>query len=835
MSNDKWKMIRSTALILLASMSLVALVVWFAPSLSAAATNVLFRLRGELKASDDILILAIDDQSLQRIGRWPWPRSVMAEALDKISQARPQAVGLDIVYAEPSAEGDDKRLAEAVRNNGRVVLPAQLIAAEGKEIDRSGSIVWLRPVLGSAATAVGHAHVSPDVDGILRAIQLSKSDDAGTRLWAFGLEVVRVAEKIPAEDFGEDKAGELRFGQYQIPLREEEPAGSAIPGVKVMRSNEMLINYAGPPASFRRYSIADVLSGQVPIEVFADKIVLVGAVAPSMGDSRVSPFMHYGANERQAGQEMPGVEVHANIINTIRQRLWLRHVPESYAFLISLGIIFLTALVVSRLDGWRQVAGLGAILLAILCGSFFAFKHLLVIPPLPGMLAGFAASIPLLLNRTLNTSRRLDLKLEALAHTQKGFLLEDASDVSTKEERSMWLDLPRDLAWKLRAVDSITTRLLARMNFMDRVLSGMGEGVLVADTAGRIVFANREAAQVFDSSPEKLSAENFADCFIEREVFDEAELSLALKEASLGRIFHKEFTIQAADARRHYSLNLSAISTRSGADNAARPESPVLSTVNPETPVIGIVALITDTTRRVELDQIRMETLQLVSHELRTPLTSIQGLSDVLLKFPVETDEAREMLTTIHAEAVRLSETINRYLDIARLESGMQALRITNVDVEQLIAGCISVHAPIGAQRGIKIAESVSRPLPPLAVDTQLLPQAVNNLLSNAMKYSAANSEVTVEAESDGTCVFIRVSDQGPGIPADERERIFEKFYRLERDAALGIIGTGLGLPLVQEIVEKHGGRVYLESSPGIGSTFTIALPVESSARLNQK
>lgn len=817
----------STALILIASMSLVALVVWFAPSLSAATTNVLFRLRGELKAPDDILILAIDDQSLQRIGRWPWPRSVMAEALDKISQARPQAVGLDIVYAEPSAEADDKRLADALRNNGRVVLPAQLVDAKKPEVDRGGSIVWLQPVLGEAATAVGHAHVSPDVDGILRAIQLSKSDDAGTRLWAFGLEVVRIAGNIPQEDFSEKRTDELRFGQYQIPLREDEPAGSVIPGVKVMRPNEMLINYAGPPASFRRYSFADVLSGQVPIEVFAGKIVLVGAVAPSMGDSRVSPFMHYGANDRQAGQEMPGVEVHANIINTIRQRLWLRHVPESYAFLISLGIIFLTTVVVSRLDGWRQIAGLSAIFLAILLGSFFAFKHLLVIPPLPGMLAGFAAAIPLLLNRTLNTSRRLDLKLEALARTQKGFLLEDASDVSTSDERSLWLNLPRDLAWKLRAVDSITTRLLARMNFMDRVLSGMGEGVLVADTAGRIVFANREAAQVFDSAPEQLSAESFADCFIERGVFDDSELSLALQEASLGRLFHKEFTIQAADARRHYSVTLSSLSAASNADHTNL-ESPASPVANPEaTAVIGIVALITDTTRRVELDQIRMETLQLVSHELRTPLTSIQGLSDVLLKFPVKTVEAREMLTTIHAEAIRLSETINRYLDIARLESGMQALRIIAVEVEQLIAGCISVHAPIGAQRGIKITQSVSRSIPQLAVDAQLLLQALNNLLSNAIKYTAENSEVTVHAECDGTFVSIRVSDQGPGIPPDERERIFEKFYRLERDAASGIIGSGLGLSLVKEIVEKHGGRVFLESTPGRGSVFTIALPVE--------
>jgi len=814
-------------------MSLVALVMWFAPSLSAASTNILFRLRGELDAPDDVLIVAIDDRSLQHLGRWPWPRPVMAEALDKISAGRPRAVGLDIMYAEPFA--DDNRLKEAISRSGRVVLPAQLIGAGGEEIDRSGEIVWLRPVMGDTAAAVGHAHVSPDVDGILRSIQLSKADDAGTRLWAFGLEVVRLAERIPLADL-EEKPGTLRFGPYEIPLREEEATGSRIPGVQVTRPNEMLINYAGP-ASFRRYSIADVIDGQVPTGAFTDKIVLVGAVAPSMGDSRVSPFMHYSGNEGQAGQEMPGVEVHANIINTIRHRLWLRSVPERYGFLIALGVIFLTALVVSRLDGWQQITGLVLIFLGILFGSFFAFKHFLVIPPLPGMLAGFAAAIPLLLNRTLNASRRLDHKLAALARTQRGFLLGEGSGgsgASSAGERAAWLSLPRDLAWKLRAVDDITTRLLARMNFMDRVLSGMGEGVLVADTSGRIVFANQEAAQVFDTSPEKLSLSSFADSFIARGIFDEAELREALKETSAARVFHKEFTIQSTEARRHYALHLSAIVAAVEADGPVphlpRESPPPTSESSGAARVIGLVALITDTTRRVELDQIRMETLQLVSHELRTPLTSIQGLSDVLLKFPVETIEAREMLTTIHAEALRLSETINRYLDIARLESGAQALRITTFDVAELIAGCVRLHVPVAAERGIKIIQELSPSIPPLKADAQLLAQAVNNLLSNAVKYSAADSEVSVDvsvqAESDGLRVCIEVRDQGAGIPPEERERIFEKFYRLERDAASGVIGTGLGLPLVKEIVEKHGGRIWLESEPGEGSTFTIQLPV---------
>jgi len=818
----------SIALILLASILVVALVTWFAPSLSSASTNILFRLRGEVNTSNDLVILAIDDRSLQRVGKWPWPRSVMAQALEKLSADRPRAVGLDVVYVEPSTELDDRRLDEAIKSNGRVVLLAQLAEAAPESADENDPVVWLRPVIGETTAAVGHAHASPDVDGILRSIQLSKADDGGTRLWAFGLEVLRVAEGIPSDDFEETK-GRLRIGGYEIPLREEEEAGSSITGVTVSRPNEMLINYAGPPASFRRYSIADLLNGEIRPSTFTDKIVLVGSVAPSMGDARISPFINYGANDRQAGNEMPGVEIHANIVNTISQRLWLKQVPERYAFLIALAVIFLTALTIRQLAGWRQLAGLSLILLGILIGGFITFKYFMIIPPLPGMLAGFASAIPLLLNRSLNASRRLDLKLAALAQTQTGFLLDPAND-SSDSKHEAWLDLPRDLASKVRAVDDITVRLLARMNFMDRVLSGMGEAVLVADTSGRIVFANPEAAEVFGTSPEDLSTLTFEHAFVKHGVFDKVELGPALKEATSGHVVQKEFAIQTADARRHYSLQISSITRASRNsitnDRESRPQPPA------QAEVIGLVALITDTTRRVELEQTRMDTLQLVSHELRTPLTSIQGLSDVMLKFPVETVEAREMVSTIHAEAIRLSETINRYLDIARLEAGAQPLRIAPVRVEELLAECVRAHAPVALQKGIKIVPGPGRSVPPIAIDARLIEQAVNNLLSNAIKYGPRNSEVSLEVQSDGHNVLIRVRDEGAGIPIAERERVFEKFYRRECDVESGVVGTGLGLSLVKEIVEKHGGRVLVENAEDGGSAFTIQLPVPSRAEL---
>src|SRR5215213_6603440 len=293
------------------------------PSLSAASPNMLFRFRGGLPSPDDIVILAIDDASLQRVGNWPWPRSVMASVLDRITDAHPRAVGLDVIYSEASDPANDVLLAEAIKRNGRVVLPAQLTEFEATQSNLSGSSTWLLPLpeIRERAAATGHAHADPDVDGVLRTVQLSKADERGDRLWAFGLEILRVAEQIPPDEIEEQKDS-LRLGRYRIAIHDEAEK-SSIPNVTVIRPNEMLINYLGPPRTFRYYSIGDVLNGSIDASAFANKIVLIGAVAQTMGDTRITPFISYGGDDRQSGMGMPGVEVHANVIETIRRGAWL--------------------------------------------------------------------------------------------------------------------------------------------------------------------------------------------------------------------------------------------------------------------------------------------------------------------------------------------------------------------------------------------------------------------------------------------------------------------------------------------------------------------------------
>nr|MDQ3013571.1 PAS domain-containing sensor histidine kinase [Acidobacteriota bacterium] len=498
-------------------------------------------------------------------------------------------------------------------------------------------------------------------------------------------------------------------------------------------------------------------------------------------------------------------------------------VPDWITFVAALIVILLSAMTIRLMDGWRQIVILGLILLVIIAGSFLAFSHYLVVPPLAPMLTGFIAVIPLLLSRSLAASRELDFKLASLVSSQKGFLPTEQSS-SEFINSQLRLDLPQSLAWKLRAVDDLTSRLLARMNFINRILTSMGEGVLVTDLAGRIAFANREATQLFGCEQAEVIGAGFVDFLADRGATDRLKLQEAIAGAAHGQNVQLEFEISRAEPR-YYSLLLSALIPHSEMAISTSIES--LETLVPPSGAIGVVALISDVTKRVELDRIKTETLQLVSHELRTPLTSIQGLSDVLLKFPVPADDSREMLSTIYAEAVRLGETINRYLDLTRLESGAQVLHLSPISCQQLIADCIRNLSVFAAERRIQLSPQISPNLPTFQADSQLLTQAVTNLLSNAIKYSPPNTEVTVAAELNHTGIQISVRDQGFGIPREAQGRIFEKFYRLERDANSEIVGTGLGLPLVKEIVEQHGGRITFESAPEAGSTFTIHLPLQ--------
>lgn len=231
-----------------------------------------------------------------------------------------------------------------------------------------------------------------------------------------------------------------------------------------------------------------------------------------------------------------------------------------------------------------------------------------------------------------------------------------------------------------------------------------------------------------------------------------------------------------------------------------------------------------DISERKEIEQMKDEMISAVSHEMRTPLTAMLGFTEYLLDNEVDSGELKNYLNTIHKETERLKELIGNFLDLQQINARMTTYRMQAVDVGLLIDDACGLFAR-ECQQG-RLTVQCPEDVPQIRGDEARLHQVLTNLISNALKYSSEQARVTVVAESQGDRVIFRVHDDGCGIPAELQEKIFEKFYRIDNSDRRHIGGTGLGLALVREIVAAHGGRIWVESEVGKGSTFFVSLPV---------
>ncbi|MCX6622922.1 MAG: ATP-binding protein, partial [Acidobacteria bacterium] len=367
---------------------------------------------------------------------------------------------------------------------------------------------------------------------------------------------------------------------------------------------------------------------------------------------------------------------------------------------------------------------------------------------------------------------------------------------------------PKALEDKARTLNRLNSGILERSRFVDQALRSVEDGLIIAGPEGSIAFANRRAAEILDSTETALMGRNLFDRLAECEQTPTPALRETLARLLLDRTpVEREITIRATRTCQ-YVLRLSAVDGGSG-------------------PVRGIVASISNITRQKELQQTKNDVISLVSHEMRTPLAAIQGMSELLAAYEMEPAKRKEMNLAINDEVKRLTRMITEYLNITRLESGAATPRYSPVRLEALLDRTLLLLGPVAAQRRIRLHREVAADVPAVFADPDLLTRAVENLVSNAIKYSAPGREVTVSVRACDTWVSIAVADQGYGIPPAALERIFEKFYRVPRLEDADTPGTGLGLALVRQIAELHGGSIAVKSEVNCGSTFTLTLPIE--------
>jgi two-component system phosphate regulon sensor histidine kinase PhoR len=238
----------------------------------------------------------------------------------------------------------------------------------------------------------------------------------------------------------------------------------------------------------------------------------------------------------------------------------------------------------------------------------------------------------------------------------------------------------------------------------------------------------------------------------------------------------------------------------------------------------GAVAVFHDMTEVRRLETVRRDFVANASHEIKTPLTAIRGFAETLLSNELPAQDARSYLEIILRHSERLARLVEDLLELSRLESGKFTLEPEPLDVGVLTAKLCRELEPRLRERGISVRVSAEG-APRAFADARAVEQILQNLLDNAIKYSDPEREIEVRVAKDGDDVRIDVVDQGLGIPEADRARIFERFYRVDRGRSREQGGTGLGLSIVKHLVQASGGEVWVESTPGVGSTFAFTLP----------
>jgi signal transduction histidine kinase len=249
--------------------------------------------------------------------------------------------------------------------------------------------------------------------------------------------------------------------------------------------------------------------------------------------------------------------------------------------------------------------------------------------------------------------------------------------------------------------------------------------------------------------------------------------------------------------------------------------------LGPDTEVVGTVTVLEDITAFKQLDEMKSDFVNMVAHELRSPLTAIRQQNSVVLEGlagPLE-EKQQDFLGRGIKKIDTLLELINDLLDVAKIEAGKHVQHQVPIDIGQIIEETVKLMEPRAREQNIALTYSCKN-MQPIQADPKSIEEIFNNLITNAVNYSADSGQVTVTAQCLGEYMEIKVADTGVGIPPEEQPKIFDKFYRVKHPKTRQVMGTGLGLAIVKGIVEAHHGTIDVESVPDRGTTFRILLPV---------
>ncbi|MCU6710456.1 cell wall metabolism sensor histidine kinase WalK [Paenibacillus sp. J5C_2022] len=337
---------------------------------------------------------------------------------------------------------------------------------------------------------------------------------------------------------------------------------------------------------------------------------------------------------------------------------------------------------------------------------------------------------------------------------------------------------------------------------LQSVLANMINGVVMIDASGTVLLMNRRAEEVLGFSARELVGRHYSDAK------QQYELSQIIKEAFQTRQHLKEEVTFYYPEERLLELNLVPIS-QGGQEFS------------------GILLVLQDVSAIRRLERMRSEFVANVSHELKTPIAAVKGFAETLLGGAVKDEEtASSFLKIIYDESDRLNRLIGDILELSKIESRRVPLLFSPVELEGFVDKTLTLLEAEANRKGIQLHQKVESGLF-VEADEDRLRQIIMNLLSNGINYTMEGGRVSIDIHAlNDDLIRMKISDTGIGIPKKDLPRIFERFYRVDKARSRSSGGTGLGLSIVKHLVELHKGTITVESTVGVGTTFTIDLPV---------
>lgn len=384
--------------------------------------------------------------------------------------------------------------------------------------------------------------------------------------------------------------------------------------------------------------------------------------------------------------------------------------------------------------------------------------------------------------------------------------LNQVADIFVKDEIGELSAEFNNMTKRLQQYEQSTMgNLLAEKNKSVAIVKCISDPLVFLDTEYRIILLNDAFEKIFNVSEEVLTNKHFLEGIRNGEIFD--FISDTFRSGS--ETEQKIFAVKAN--REDYYFNIIVTTVK---DNNAN--------------LSGIIAVFQNVTHLKELEKIRTDFIATISHEFKTPLTSIVMGTDILSDEGVGNlnDDQRQIIKAIREDSDRLTKLVNDLLELTRIESGKAIFKIKEYAIDDIIECAVKPFYQIAEQQDKTLYFKCNEDMPRVIADFEKITWVLNNLISNALKYTNAGDEISVTASVDkDNMMYVTVKDTGLGIPEEYIDNIFEKFVQV-KDADFEVRGTGLGLAVVKEIIEAHHGRIWCKSRLDVGSSFSFTLNV---------